>query len=97
MPKYVDPTRLQKLAKLQADRARMRWADKQVQMRRRTAQQLQSAGKYWGYNADMERHQIQLDDERIILADPLTNAGLAAGDRVVVSQAGGWKFKAMPR
>lgn len=97
MPKYVDPTRLQRLAKLQADRSWMRWADRQVAQRRRTATQLQSAGEYLGYDADAERHQIRLLNGRDVFAESITNAGMAAGDRVVVSQAGGWKFKAMPR
>lgn len=97
MPKYVDPTRLQRLAKLQADRAWMRWGDRQVRERKRTATQLQSAGEYLGYDADIERHQIRLLNGQVIPAEAITNAGLAAGDRVVVSQAGGWKFKAMPR
>lgn len=97
MPRYVDPTRLARIAKLQADRAWMRWAEQQVERRRRTATQLQSAGTYLGYNADIERHQIELLDGQIVFAEAITNAGMAAGDRVVVSRAGGWKFKAMPR
>lgn len=90
--------RVARFAKLQADRAWKRWADRQLKQRTAQQQKLESAGIYIGYQADSEQHEIRLLSGKKVLAESITNAGLDAGDPVVVSRGGGgFRFKAMPR
>lgn len=92
------PSKLIRLAKLQADQAWNEYRDRQVAKTIEIGQQLQSSGYYLGYNADTGLHQITLLSGQSVEAQSITNSGQAAGDRVAVSRDGqGWRFKTMPR
>jgi hypothetical protein len=88
---------VKQFAKLQADRAWLRWGEQQVRQANANQTRLESAGEYLGYVAEIERHQIRLLSGEVVDAESITNAGLSEGDPVVVNRAGGVRFKAMPR
>lgn len=90
--------RTRRLAKLNADRQWKIWVDRQLVLRKLAQQKLDSAGAYVGYDADSETHEIQLLSGRNVAAKSITTSGQTAGQRVVVSRAGGqYRFKTTPR
>lgn len=91
------PSRLVGFAQAQAQQAWISYANRAIQARQQTTQQLESAGFYEGYNAEAEAHQIRMLSGRVVDATSITTAGISAGERVVVSRAEKWRFKAMPR
>lgn len=89
--------RLTRNAKLTADKAWSQWAGRQIQRRLATIAKLESTGFYLGYQADLERHEIELLSGKVVLAQSLTTSGQSGGEQVAVSRGEEWRFKTVPR
>lgn len=92
-------SRASDIAKKSANQAWARWAERQIKQRLESTERLESSGRYVGYNAKREKHQVRLNTGKVVDAESITNAGLMKGDRVVVSRGKGAsrRIKAMPR
>jgi hypothetical protein len=90
--------KIQDLARVTSDRVWRVTAEKARLREQRQQERLETRGTYQSYDADQERHQVKLGTGQFIDAQSITNAGLAAGDEVVISGRGAnARIKTMPR
>ncbi|MBD3882190.1 hypothetical protein IFO70_10505 [Phormidium tenue FACHB-886] len=81
-----------KISKLRATQARRTANQRQINRQQRRDRQQSSRATYQGYDADSGLHQCQLEDGSTVFSSALTNAGLAAGDRLSVGRSLGASY-----
>lgn len=87
--------KLSSMARKFADRAKLRQANRMKQLQAQRTERLNSRGQYAGYD---DGHLVRLQSGQTVLAEPLTNAGLKLGDRVLINRTSGKNYlKAMPQ